>query len=120
MMIGTIALGLAVDDTVHFLNSFRRYFGMGQTAKEAVRSTLRTSGRAMLITTVVLALGFFMFTFASMLNIERFGYLTGLTLVLALLADFLSVPALMILMNPEKQKTTKSILISKPAEGDLS
>ena len=88
MMIGTIALGLAVDDTVHFLNSFRRYFSMGQPAKEAIRSTLRTSGRAMLITTVVLALGFFMFTFASMLNIERFGYLTGLTLVLALLADF--------------------------------
>ncbi len=103
MMIGTIALGLAVDDTVHFLNSFRRYFSMGQPAKEAIRSTLRTSGRAMLITTVVLALGFFMFTFASMLNIERFGYLTGLTLVLALLADFFSVPALMILMYSKKQ-----------------
>jgi predicted RND superfamily exporter protein len=120
MMIGTISLGLAVDDTVHFLNGFRRYYSEGQTAKEAVRSTLRTSGRAMLITTVVLALGFFMFTFASMLNIQRFGFLTGLTIVLALLADFLSIPALMILMFPEKQKETQLNAALKTIEGDLS
>ena len=112
MMIGTIALGLAVDDTVHFLNSFRRYFSEDMTAKEAIRNTLRTSGRAMLITTVVLALGFFMFTFASMLNIKRFGFLTGLTLVLAVLADFLSVPALMMLMNPLKKTASNFIPIS--------
>jgi uncharacterized protein len=120
MMIGTIALGLAVDDTVHFLNGFRRYFGQGQTAEEAIRSTLRTSGRAMLITTVVLALGFFMFTFAEMLNIERFGYLTGLTLVLALLADFFSIPALMILMYSTKQKERQFNPMPKTVEGDLS
>jgi hypothetical protein len=120
MMIGTISLGLAVDDTVHFLNGFRRYYSEGQTAKEAIRSTLRTSGRAMLITTVVLALGFFMFTFASMLNIQRFGFLTGLTIVLALLADFLSIPALMILMFPEKQKETQLNAALKTIEGDLS
>jgi hypothetical protein len=120
MMIGTIALGLAVDDTVHFLNGFRRYFNQGLDAKEAIRSTLRTSGRAMLITTVVLALGFFMFTFAAMLNIERFGYLTGLTLVLALLADFLSVPALMILMNPLKKSASLFIPMSKEQKGALS
>lgn len=113
MMIGTIALGLAVDDTVHFLNGFRHYFSQGLSAKEAIRSTLRTSGRAMLITTIVLALGFFMFTFASMLNIERFGYLTGTSLVLALLADFFSVPALMILMCRAKQKDTPFDPISK-------
>lgn len=118
MLIGTISLGLAVDDTVHFLNGFRRYKTQGLNAKEAVRQTLRTSGRSMLITTVVLALGFFMFTFASMLNIERFGYLTGLTLILALLADFFSVPALMILLYPEKQITT--ISIPPQIEGDFS
>ncbi len=120
MMIGTIALGLAVDDTVHFLNGFRRYISQGLTAQAAIRSTLRTSGRAMLITTVVLALGFFMFTFAAMLNIKRFGYLTGLTLVLALLADFLSVPALMILMNPSKQTAIQSIPMPKEKKGALS
>ncbi len=118
MLIGTISLGLAVDDTVHFLNGFRRYHTQGLDAKEAVRRTLRTSGRSMLITTVVLALGFFMFTFASMLNIQRFGYLTGLTLILALLADFFSVPALMILLYPEKER--KPISISQKIEGDLT
>jgi predicted RND superfamily exporter protein len=120
MMIGTIALGLAVDDTVHFLNGFRRYFSQGMTAKEAVRNTLRTSGRAMLITTVVLALGFFMFTFASMLNIQRFGYLTGASLVLALLADFFAVPALMMLIHPSTQPAPRSISIPGKQKGALS
>ena len=120
MMIGTIALGLAVDDTVHFMNGFRRYFSQGLEGKEAVRKTLRTSGRAMLITTVVLALGFFMFAFASMLNIKRFGYLTGLSLVLALLADFLSVPALMMLIHPMKKSESQSIPMPKVQKGAFS
>ena len=119
MMIGTIALGLAVDDTVHFLNGFRRYSSQGLDARQAIRQTLRTSGRSMLITTVVLSLGFFMFTFASMLNIQRFGYLTGLTLILALLADFLSVPALMILMYPEKQTAEKALPRPREIKGEI-
>jgi predicted RND superfamily exporter protein len=114
MMIGTIALGLAVDDTVHFLNGFRGYFNDGLDAKEAIRSTLYTSGRAMLITTVVLALGFFMFTFAAMLNEKRFGALTGLTLVLALVAAFLSAPSLMTLMFSGKQSNIRHV------KGDLA
>ena len=120
MMIGTISLGLAVDDTVHFLNGFRRYMGHGLDAREAVRQTLRTSGRAMLITTVVLALGFITFIFASMLNIQRFGFLTGVTLILALLADFLSVPALMMLLYPEREVASQSISISQKLEGEIS
>jgi predicted RND superfamily exporter protein len=119
MMIGTISLGLAVDDTVHFLNGFRRYFSQGMTAKEAVRNTLRTSGRAMFITTVVLALGFFMFTFASMLNIQRFGYLTGASLILALLADFFAVPALMMLIHPSKQPASRPIPLPAEQKGAL-
>ncbi len=120
MMIGTIALGLAVDDTVHFMNGFRRYFSEGNDAKEAIRKTLDTSGRAMLITTVVLAIGFFVFTFASMLNVKRFGYLTGLTLVLALVADFLSVPALMMLIHPSTRSASQPVHISKEQKGVLS
>ncbi len=94
--------------------------GHGLDAREAVRQTLRTSGRAMLITTVVLALGFITFIFASMLNIQRFGFLTGVTLILALLADFLSVPALMMLLYPEREVASQSISISQKLEGEIS
>lgn len=119
MMIGTIALGLAVDDTVHFMNGFRHYFNDGDDAREAIRKTLRTSGRAMLITTVVLAVGFFMFTFASMRNVIRFGGLTGFTLLLALAADFFSLPALIMLMHLSPRSVSQPIRISEGQKGVL-
>ena len=99
MMIGSIAIGLAVDDTIHFFHNFRRYYHETGDVPEAVRHTLLTTGRAMLVTTVVLAVGFFVFMFASMSNIFNFGILTGMAIILALLADFLLAPAMMALIS---------------------
>jgi predicted RND superfamily exporter protein len=95
MLIGSIAIGMVVDDTVHFMHNFRRYFNETGDVTEAVRQTLHTAGRAMLVTTVVLSIGFFVLMFASMNNVFYFGMLTGITILLALLADFLLAPALM-------------------------
>jgi predicted RND superfamily exporter protein len=95
MMLGSIAIGLAVDDTVHFMHNFRRYYESTGDTRLAVRETLMGTGRAMLITTCVLSMGFFIFTMASMQNLFRFGLLTGLAIVLALLADYFMAPALM-------------------------
>ena len=95
MLIGSIAIGMVVDDTVHFMHNFRRYYHETGDVTEAVRQTLHTAGRAMLVTTVVLSIGFFVLMFASMNNVFYFGMLTGITILLALLADFLIAPALM-------------------------
>lgn len=102
MLIGSIAIGLAVDDTIHFVYNFQRYFGIYGEPVEAVRQTLRTAGRAMLTTTVVLSLGFFIFMFASMQNLFHFGLLTGSALILALIADFFLAPALLTLVAGSK------------------
>ena len=99
MMIGSIAIGLAVDDTIHFFHNFRRYYHETGDVPEAVRHTLLTTGRAMLVTTTVLAVGFFIFMFASMSNIFNFGILTGMAIILALAADFLLAPAMMMLIS---------------------
>ena len=95
MLIGAIAIGLAVDDTVHFMHNFRRYELKYNDVDKAVRLTLLTTGRAMIVTTIVLTFGFFVFMFASMSNIFNFGLLTGIAIVIAVLADFFLVPALM-------------------------
>ncbi len=97
MMVGSIAIGLAVDDTIHFMHNFRRYYEEKGDPVWAVQETLHTTGRAMLVTTVVLSIGFFIFMFADMKNIFNFGFLTGITIVLALLADYFLAPALMVL-----------------------
>jgi len=103
MMVASIAIGLAVDDTIHFMHNFRRYYEAGGDPKDAVRQTLDTTGRAMLVTSVVLSLGFFIFAFATMSNLINFGLLTAFTIIMALVADYLLAPALMVLVNkPEK------------------
>jgi predicted RND superfamily exporter protein len=99
MLVGSIALGLAVDDTIHFLHNFRRYFEENGDAKDAVLKTLNTAGRAMIVTTCVLSVGFYIFMFASMNNYFNFGVLTGSTIILALMSDFFIAPALMVLVN---------------------
>jgi len=98
MLIGAIAIGLAVDDTVHFMHNFRRYELIHNDVDKAVRLTLLTTGRAMVVTTIVLAFGFFVFMGASMSNIFNFGLLTGIAIVVAVLADFFLVPAIMKVM----------------------
>jgi hypothetical protein len=95
LLIGSIALGLAVDDTIHFMHNYRRYLGQGSDSRGAIRQTLETAGRAMLATTLVLSVGFFIFMLSPMSNLFNFGMLTGFAILVALLADFLLAPALM-------------------------
>ncbi len=97
MLVGSIAIGLAVDDTVHFMHHFHRYLDRTGSVEESVRRTLQTSGRAMLVTSIVLSAGFFIFCLADMKNLIDFGLLTGLTILTALAADFIVAPALMAL-----------------------
>ncbi len=95
MLVASIAIGLAVDDTIHFVYHFRRYYRETGNVHKAVASTLHTAGRAMLTTSIVLSIGFFIFMFASMHNVFYFGMLVGLAIIIALLADFFLAPALM-------------------------
>ncbi len=109
MMVASISIGLAVDDTIHFMHNFRRYYELSGDPRDAIAKTLHTTGRAMLVTSVVLALGFLIFTFASMQNIIRFGFLTGFTIVTALLADYFVAPALMMVFNPKRSPSTSTV-----------
>ena len=95
MLIGAIAIGLAVDDTVHFMHNFRKYELEYNNVDIAIQKTFLSTGRAMVVTSIVLTLGFFVFMGASMSNIFNFGLLTGIAIIVALAADFFLVPALM-------------------------
>jgi hypothetical protein len=108
MLIGSISIGLAVDDTIHFMHNFRRYFEQSGDAKQAVMETLHSTGRAMLITTCVLSLGFFVFMFANLNNLFNFGWLTGFTIIMALASDYFIAPALMVLVNRQKSSSIPS------------
>ncbi|MCG8336114.1 MAG: MMPL family transporter [Proteobacteria bacterium] len=102
MLIGSIAIGLAVDDTIHFFHNFRKYYDKTGSVHKAVEETLTSTGRALLITTLVLATGFWLFMFATMQNLFNFGLLTGITLVFAFLADIILAPALVALVTKDR------------------
>ncbi len=104
LLVGSIALGLAVDDTIHFMHNFRRYHEQTGDVRNAVQQTMAGTGQALFFTSLVLSSGFFIFMLASMENLFYFGLLTGITLILAFLADALLAPALMVLMLDRGQR----------------
>jgi predicted RND superfamily exporter protein len=97
LLLGSIAIGLAVDDTIHFMHCFRKYYEAHGDVREAVRETLRTTGQALFVTSLVLSLAFFIYMFADLRNLTEFGLLTGFTIVVAFVADVTVSPALMAL-----------------------
>lgn len=104
ILIGSIAIGLSVDDTVHFMHGFRRVYEKTGDALRAVDETLHSSGRAMLSTSIVLSLGFLIYMFSVMNNLKDFGFYTALCIVVALLADFWMAPALVLLMTRNRKQ----------------
>jgi len=105
LMIGSIAIGIVVDDTVHFIYNFQKYYERTANPYEAVRETLLGTGRALLITSLVLCTGFFILMFASLNHLVNFGFFTGITILIALAADFFLMPAIMMLMHPSTENT---------------
>ena len=84
------------------LPHFQRYLQKTGNPEEAVRRTLNTTGRALLFTSVVLPIGFFSYTISEMNNLFSFGFITGLTILFAFLADLVVAPALMGLLHSKK------------------
>ena len=107
MLVGAIVIGLSVDDTVHFFHNFAKYHHQGLSTKEAVHETMLGTGRALIATTVVLSLGFYVYMFASLTNLINFGILAGGAISIALIANIILGPALLTLITKDSIKGAK-------------
>jgi predicted RND superfamily exporter protein len=94
-LIAVIAVGIAVDDTIHYLTTFRAELAAGYDPRAAVARTLHVVGRPILVTSVALCTGFLVPWFSAFQPIQHFGVLTSFTMAVALLADLLLLPALL-------------------------
>ena len=99
VMIACIAIGIGVDDTIHYLHHLRRALGQGEDVRGAMTHTMATVGRAIVFTSIVLTLGFWVFCVSDFVGTRNFGFLTGVTVVVALVADLLVLPAVMLLIG---------------------
>lgn len=99
-MISSVLLGLIVDDTIHLLHRFREARLRGATRLAALEGVYQHSGRAVLITSVVLGLGFSIGLFGQLSTTSEFCGMAAITIVVALLCDVLLLPALLIEARP--------------------
>jgi uncharacterized protein len=94
MMVGLLAIGIGVDDTIHFLVRYRLEASRAPDTATALRRTYTFAGRAIIMTTVILVAGFSPFAISDYYTTHMLGTLLPMCLVVALLADLLLVPAL--------------------------
>ena len=99
-MIAAVALGIAVDDTIHLVLRIRHEFELRGDYREAVREAMLDVGRALLITSIALVCGFLVLTLSVLDSQAVRGILLGATIIFALLADFLLMPALVLTFKP--------------------
>lgn len=95
-MVASVAIGIAVDDTIHILVGYQRFRSRMPLA-EALRETMAHTGAAVLSTSVVLACGFGILCLASFRPTAHFGFLTSVAIVSALVGDLFLLPGLLVL-----------------------
>jgi predicted RND superfamily exporter protein len=94
-LIAAIALGIAVDSTIHYMARLNLELRGETDQEEAIARTLRTVGAPIIYTTVALFLGFLTFAFSSFVPIQNFGVLSSVTMATALGANLILLPALL-------------------------
>jgi predicted RND superfamily exporter protein len=95
-LIGSIALGIAIDDTMHFLVAYQKRRGEGLSPDEAADQCIRQVGRPIVMTSIMLVVGFLVILASGFATLREFGALTALTMGICLTTDLLLLPALLV------------------------
>lgn len=104
-MTACVALGIAVDDTTHFLIRFRDHGGSLDNVIEPIQQTIGQCGPAMLHTTLIGTAGLMVYYFSDMLVMSQFSWAISLLLILALLADVIMLPAILFIFGRTEGKS---------------
>ncbi len=105
MTIMPMLLGIAVDDTIHFINHIKYEFEKCGVYKQAILQAFTTVGKTLTMTTIILAATFAMYMFSPISNMVRIGLLASMGLTAALIIDYLMTPGLILLTKPFGEET---------------
>jgi predicted RND superfamily exporter protein len=100
IMVSSIAIGIAVDDTIHILHHMRGRLAEGGTHDEAVEHALRSKGRPVVFTSLLLTCAFLTHVISDFRPTVYLGALTAITMITALLGDLILLPALVRFFRP--------------------
>lgn len=99
---GAIIIGVAVDDSIHFLVKYFEARKKGLNRQDTFNEVLHYAGKAILFTTIVLTVAFSIFAFSAFAPNKNFGIITAAALLIALLTDLFLLPALLSLMDKKE------------------
>ena len=100
LLIAPLAIGIAVDDTIHMVTRYHVEFRRLGSYAEALKASVLHVGRALIATTIILVMGFMVNVFHDMYTQVIFGELIAWTIFVALIADFFLMPSLILLVKP--------------------
>jgi predicted RND superfamily exporter protein len=103
-----IGLGLAVDDTIHFLARYQEEREAGADAGQAVVRAYNGAGRAIMLTSVMLLIGLGILLMSDFVPTRMFGTLTGITIVGAIIGDLIILPPLLYLIDSYRDRRMKT------------
>ncbi|MDT7043706.1 efflux RND transporter permease subunit [Candidatus Nitronereus thalassa] len=107
--IAAISVGIAVDDTIHYVHRYKTEFQKDGDYWASVRRAHKSIGRAMHYTSLTITLGFSILALSEFVPTVYFGLLTGFAMVSALLVDLTLLPLLFVLFRPLGYKTSTSV-----------
>jgi hypothetical protein len=99
-MIASVTIGIAVDDTIHFIAWMRRNSGLKKNAGDVVVQTFADVGKPIAMTTFLLFCGFFVLVLGSILPTKMFGMLTAFAMAFALIGDMFVLAPLILIFKP--------------------
>jgi len=99
IIVFSVALGIAVDDTTHFVHRYREEVRTHGEGALAIRRTLQATGRPIVLTSIILVAGFLLNAFSDFKAIVEFGVLSAVTLGLALVGELFLTPALLMVFR---------------------
>ena len=118
LLIAPLIIGIAVDDTIHFMTHYRVELIKTGSISEALRTTIRDVGQAVMFTTMVLGLGFALLSFSDYLGMAKMGFFGSAAIFMALLCDLFLIPAMIMIFKPTfgvKDADTRITFMEKTA-----
>ncbi|MFA5859763.1 MAG: MMPL family transporter [Elusimicrobiota bacterium] len=101
VLVASIAIGTGIDYSIHFVNRFRHELKVQLNEFDALRKTLETTGRAIMINVVTVMFGFLVLIFANLVPLQRFGLLTAVTTLVSGVSAITILPAIILLFKPK-------------------
>ena len=113
--IAAITIGIAVDDTIHYIYRFKEEFPIHRSYTKCVDICHASIGRAIYYTSITVTVGFSILSLSNFIPTIYFGLLTGLAMVVALLNNLTLLPLLLLVFKPLGPETARDLV---PAEAE--